>query len=40
MQLAKPDPIVLLVEDPPLALEWVAVRDRLGRAAAGTAPDD
>ena len=31
---------VMLVEEPPLALEWVAVRDRLGRAAAGSAPDD
>jgi L-threonylcarbamoyladenylate synthase len=26
---------VMLVEEPPLALEWAAVRDRLGRAAAG-----
>ncbi len=26
---------VILVEEPPLAMEWAAVRDRLGRAAAG-----
>ena len=26
---------VMLVEEPPLAMEWAAVRDRLGRAAAG-----
>ncbi len=26
---------VMLVEEPPLAIEWAAVRDRLGRAAAG-----
>ena len=26
---------VMLVEEPPLAIEWVAVQDRLGRAAAG-----
>ena len=26
---------VMLVEAPPLAIEWAAVRDRLGRAAAG-----
>ena len=26
---------VMLVEEPPLAMEWMAVRDRLGRAAAG-----
>jgi L-threonylcarbamoyladenylate synthase len=26
---------VMLVEQPPLAVEWAAVRDRLGRAAAG-----
>lgn len=28
---------VMLVEEPPLAIEWAAVRDRLGRAAAGSA---
>jgi L-threonylcarbamoyladenylate synthase len=27
---------VMLVEEPPLATAWAAVRDRLGRAAAGT----
>jgi L-threonylcarbamoyladenylate synthase len=27
---------VMLVEEPPLAVEWTAVRDRLARAAAGT----
>ena len=26
---------VMLVEEPPLTMEWAAVRDRLGRAAAG-----
>lgn len=26
---------VMVVEEPPLAMEWAAVRDRLGRAAAG-----
>ena len=26
---------VMLVEEPPLAMDWAAVRDRLGRAAAG-----
>jgi len=30
----------LLVEEPPFALEWIAVRDRLGRAAAGSAAED
>ena len=29
---------VMLVEEPPLAIEWAAVRDRLGRAAAGATP--
>lgn len=29
------DCTVMLVEEPPMALEWAAVRDRLGRAAAG-----
>ena len=28
---------VMLVEEPPLAIEWAAARDRLGRAAAGAA---
>ncbi len=30
----------LLVEEPPLAAEWIAVRDRLVRAAAGAADDE
>lgn len=29
---------VMLVEQPPLLIEWAAIRDRLMRAAAGTAP--
>ncbi len=31
---------VILVETPPSASEWEAVRDRLARAAAGTSPED
>ncbi len=31
---------VMLVEEPPLAIEWVAVRDRLGRAAAGAGAEE
>jgi len=31
---------VMLVEQPPLAIEWAAIRDRLMRAAAGAAPSD
>jgi L-threonylcarbamoyladenylate synthase len=31
---------VMLVEEPPLAIEWAAVRDRLGRAAAGAGAED
>lgn len=31
---------VMLVEEPPLVMEWAAVRDRLGRAAAGAGADD
>jgi L-threonylcarbamoyladenylate synthase len=28
----------ILVEAPPLAAEWTAIRDRITRAAAGAAP--
>ena len=31
---------VMLVEEPPLAMEWAAVRDRLGRAAAGASAEE
>ena len=31
---------VMLVEAPPLAIEWAAVRDRLGRAAAGAGAEE
>lgn len=31
---------VMLVEEPPLAIEWTAVRDRLGRAAAGAGAEE
>ena len=31
---------VMLVEEPPLAIEWAAVRDRLGRAAAGAGAEE
>ncbi len=31
---------VMLVEEPPLAMEWAAVRDRLGRAAAGAGAEE
>jgi L-threonylcarbamoyladenylate synthase len=31
---------VMLVEQPPLAMEWAAIHDRLQRAAAGAAPTD
>ncbi len=31
---------VMLVEEPPLAIAWAAVRDRLGRAAAGAGAEE
>jgi L-threonylcarbamoyladenylate synthase len=31
---------VMIVEEPPLAMEWAAVRDRLGRAAAGAGAEE
>ena len=31
---------VMLVEEPPLEMEWAAVRDRLGRAAAGAGAEE
>ena len=31
---------VMLVEEPPLTMEWAAVRDRLGRAAAGASAEE
>jgi L-threonylcarbamoyladenylate synthase len=31
---------VMLVEEPPLAMEWAAVRDRLGRASAGAGAEE
>ena len=31
---------VMIVEEPPPAMEWAAVRDRLGRAAAGAGAEE
>ena len=39
-QLDADDCDVMLVEEPPLAMEWVAVRDRLSRAAAGAGAEE